>query len=34
MKILGPDEFARFKETEVKGFAQLVQQAQLNLSEN
>jgi tripartite-type tricarboxylate transporter receptor subunit TctC len=34
MKILGPEEFARFKEAEVKGFAQLVQKAQLNLSEN
>lgn len=34
MKILGPDEFARFKEAEVKGFAHLVQQAHLNLSEN
>ena len=34
MKILGPEEFARFKEAEVKGFAQLVQKAQLNLSDN
>jgi tripartite-type tricarboxylate transporter receptor subunit TctC len=34
MKILGPDEFASFKEREVKGFAQLVQKASLNLTEN
>jgi tripartite-type tricarboxylate transporter receptor subunit TctC len=34
MKILGPEEFASFKEKEVKGFAQLVQKASLNLTEN
>lgn len=34
MRILGPEEFARFKEAEVKSFAQLVQKAQLNLSDN
>jgi tripartite-type tricarboxylate transporter receptor subunit TctC len=34
MKILSPEEFASFKEKEVKGFAQLVQKAGLNLTEN
>ena len=34
MKILNPEEFASFKEKEVKGFAQLVQKAGLNLTEN
>lgn len=34
MKVLNPEEFARFKESEVKGYDKLVKDAKLNLSEN
>ena len=34
MKILNPDEFSQFKESEVKTYEKLVQDAKLNLIEN